>query len=65
MIQPKCPYCDATVHSVSIHKVTGNVLMGSAWNCVAYSCQACHKVLSIQMDPIALKHDTVQAIKKG
>jgi hypothetical protein len=36
---------------------------GNAWRALAYTCPSCDAVLSVQIDPIAIKTDTVKAIK--
>ena len=60
----KCPKCDKQVHRVNLHTVEGSAGIGSStWKCVTYSCPSCHAVLSVQIDPIAIKTDTVRQIK--
>lgn len=61
--QPKCPYCDAVVHSVNILKAQGVVPMVQTLECITYSCQSCHKVLGVQIDPLVVKNETVRALK--
>lgn len=60
----KCPKCEQSlVFGVNINEVDGFIGGQSKWRCVAYSCRSCHATLSVQMDPIAIKADTINAIK--
>lgn len=60
---PKCPECSAVITRLNIHGVDGTTPTMLSWKCVVYSCPACNKAISVQMDPIALKNDTVREIK--
>lgn len=55
----KCPKCDRLVTAVDVYDLDIRVRMQSKWKGVQYVCPFCQTVLSIQMDPIALKADTV------
>lgn len=35
---------------------------GKVWNGVAYSCPQCNAVLSVQIDPVAIKTDTINGV---
>lgn len=59
----KCPKCDATITSSSIRDLDGKVGFQSRWKCIAHTCPQCSCVLSVQIDPVALKTDTVDAVK--
>jgi uncharacterized protein with PIN domain len=59
-----CPHCDRSLSSVKIEKVSGKVTMGTTWNCISYSCPSCNKVISVQIDPVAIYTDLVDQIKK-
>lgn len=56
-----CPKCESAVSEVSIEpiRVRGR---GSSWHGVAYSCSSCGSVLSVAIDPVALKSDIVSEI---
>jgi hypothetical protein len=53
----KCPHCGKFVSSVSLNDVT----IGD-WRGVSYSCPLCFAVLSIAIDPVALKSDTIDGV---
>jgi transcription elongation factor Elf1 len=53
----KCPKCSQFVSSATLNDVKiGN------WNGVSYSCPFCFSVLSIAIDPVALKSDTISGV---
>lgn len=60
----KCPQCKNTVTSVKIESIIASTALigGRDFNAVSYSCKSCGTILSVQMDPIALKSDTVAEI---
>lgn len=60
----KCPKCERIVTSVKIESITASTSLigGRDFNAVSYCCKSCSTVLSVQMDPIALKSDTVAEI---
>jgi len=59
----KCPYCNKVVGSLNGDQVEVNV-DGRSWKAVVYSCVSCNAVLSTQIDPIAIKADTVTGVVK-
>ena len=61
--QGKCPKCGKTVNRVLIDEVKGYIGIKAAWICNSYLCPSCKTVLSVQIDPIAIKTDTVKEIK--
>lgn len=59
----KCPHCESLVMTVNLKTVT--VRAGTkTWNGVTYQCSSCNKILSVGIDPIALKADTVNEVVK-
>lgn len=63
MIGPaKCPTCTDVVHSFDFKAVEGSVLLGTKWNCIALCCPKCNTVLGAQIDPIAIKTDTINGL---
>jgi hypothetical protein len=40
-------------------------LGGNSWNCVTYNCPFCFSVLSVGIDPVALKADTVAEVVRA
>lgn len=60
---PKCPHCDKPLTSVNLAEVDASAPFGgTTWRGVVYSCRLCHKAISIGLDPITLKNDTVREI---
>ncbi|SEP07673.1 class IV adenylate cyclase [Aquisalimonas asiatica] len=58
----KCPKCESVVSSVRIEDVDGKVGFQSKWHCISYCCPSCNTVLGVQMDPVALKTDTINGV---
>lgn len=58
----KCPKCEKLITRVSCDKVDIQVALGHTWKGVSYNCPYCFTVLSVQMDPIAIKSDTVSEL---
>lgn len=61
----KCPKCEAIIRSVSIEAVDVKQGMQSKFHGVSYSCPSCRTVLSVSIDPIAIKTDIVKELKKA
>ena len=68
----KCPKCEHTLNNVRIEPVdlvTGPLAGAKTYKGISYVCPMCSTVLSVGMDPIALKADTakavVQQLRKG
>lgn len=59
----KCPKCDALV---SRALVSGIALAGQngavSWNGLSYLCPFCSTILGVQIDPVALRAETVAEI---
>lgn len=61
----KCPYCEKLFSHVRMDSLEGRpsaIGNNIRYVCVSYSCPFCLKLLGIQMDPIAIKTDTVNAV---
>lgn len=58
----KCPKCEKVVASLNLNGVTASVFLGKKWNAVTYSCPHCATILGCQIDPVAIKTDTVNEI---
>lgn len=64
----KCPHCDHPVMAVRISAVTGTAPPPNPdRKLLAYSCShpPCGKVISIEMDPIALRSEIVASVLEG
>lgn len=59
----KCPSCEALVTTVTIDSVDARGPKGSIFRAASYLCPYCRTILSIQIDPLAVKIDTVAAIE--
>jgi hypothetical protein len=53
----KCPKCGNFVSSAQIDDVS----IGK-WRGVSYSCPSCFSILSLAIDPVALKSDTISGV---
>jgi len=60
----KCPKCDKVVSAVRIENVDVREGFQSKWHGVSYCCTNCSAVLSVGIDPIAIKTDIVNELKK-
>jgi hypothetical protein len=54
-----CPKCATPVNFVNIEDVEVRSIGGPAWRGLAYSCPNCSVLLSVGIDPISLKADTI------
>ncbi len=65
----KCPGCSKTLTYVKIEGMDIKQGFQSAFHGVSFLCPSCHVVLSVGIDPIALKADVVdevvEKLKKG
>ena len=59
----KCPHCDSAISRFNLQEMTSSVFMGTEWKTIAYVCPLCQKIIIAQIDPIAIKTDTVNEIK--
>ncbi len=63
-----CPHCNNHITAVNISDLDGKVMGQSKWRCIGYSCPLCMKGISVEIDPIALKTQTlaelVQLLRK-
>ena len=60
----KCPHCESLIEQVEVEDIDLAVSRQPKWKGFAYHCPACHKVLSIQMNPLSLDDDIVERIAK-
>ena len=57
----KCPGCATSIASVNFEPISvrGGPL---TWEAVAYLCPECHTIISMGMDPVAVKTETISEI---
>jgi len=61
----KCPKCEKRITRVKIDSILGSVGIGQPdWKIASYSCPSCNSVLSVQIDPLAIKADILKALGK-
>lgn len=60
----KCPKCEKLINAVNCSGVDVKVMLGKTWKGLSYNCPFCHTVLSVQIDPIAIKTDIVNELFK-
>lgn len=59
----KCPKCEKLTSSFNIKAVS--LKSGrTSYHGVAYSCPYCFSAVGVEMDPIALKADVLDGVKK-
>ncbi len=59
-----CPYCERPVSRLTISACVAGMPGGGDFNAISYSCPMCRKIVSVQIDPIAIKTDTVEGVVK-
>lgn len=56
----KCPKCEAVIIRVGVAAIDADPGPSRvSWHGLAYTCPHCQTILSVGIDPIALKADTV------
>jgi hypothetical protein len=59
-----CPKCGARIEEVSIEGISVNAY-SKVMKGISYLCKSCNCVLSVAIDPIALKADLLRDIKEA
>jgi hypothetical protein len=60
----KCPKCDRIVPKIYCEGIDIEVPGGASWKGINHCCPFCHAVLSVQIDPIAIKTDIIDGLFK-
>ena len=61
----KCPKCEMLVSEVTAESVEIRSPRASvSFRGVSYACPFCHSILSVQLDPLALKAEIVADLKE-
>jgi hypothetical protein len=63
MAASKCPKCETSLPYVNLEDVNVRAV-GASWHGVSYFCPSCNHVLSVGIDPVALKSDLLEEIVK-
>ena len=59
----KCPKCDKKITNVKIEDIkVGTVGSAKKLRGSSYLCSSCNAVLSVQIDPVALKSDIINGV---
>lgn len=61
----KCPKCEKSLTTAGISDLTVGSAFNKQWNGVAYTCPYCYTILSVAIDPIAIKTDIVREVLRG
>lgn len=61
----RCPKCEKVMANVTLQHVVLKVPLGREYHGVSYQCPLCQTVLSIGLDPLALKTDTVNDVLRA
>ena len=59
-----CPFCNAVLGRLAIESLDGTIYPDEPdWRLLAFQCPDCRSVLSVQVDPVALKNEIVRELK--
>jgi hypothetical protein len=57
-----CPKCDKVLGHVNLVEISAGQMFGDQWRAIKYCCPHCKVILSVQIDPIALKTDVIAGV---
>lgn len=60
----KCLKCDRLVTRVKIDAINGSIDR-AAYKCISFLCPWCSAVLGVQIDPVAVKADTIDGLMQA
>jgi len=58
----KCPKCEGWVSYAVGEGVEIRVPAGKTWKGISYLCPNCRTVISVQIDPIAIRADIINSV---
>ena len=61
----KCPHCKAFISRVTLGNIEVAGTGTNTWKGLSYSCSACGNIISVGIDPIALKADIEKEVLRG
>lgn len=59
----KCPKCQNVITYVDLEAITVGGPFSQQWKGISCLCPSCLTVLSVAIDPIAIKTDIINAVK--
>ena len=59
-----CPHCKNAITHVNCVGLDGRSPV-MVWKIVSHNCPHCHSSLGMQIDPIAIKTDTIRELKRS
>ena len=59
----QCLKCEQDMTDVKLKQIMGKDPGDQSLKCIAYTCPHCSTVISVQLDPLALKTDTLNAVR--
>jgi hypothetical protein len=60
----KCPKCGGVLQTAIVESIILTEGVQGKWHGASYVCPLCRTILGIGIDPICLKTDTVEELKK-
>jgi hypothetical protein len=61
----KCPKCEKICGSFTLQEVDASAGIGQkVWRALTFLCPHCQTIVGVQIDPIAIKTDTVNDLAK-
>ncbi len=62
----KCPKCEKTITYTNLKGLESKEPFGGkAWKAVAHCCPHCDSAFSVEIDPIALRSDIINGVKRA
>lgn len=58
----KCPHCDKFVSAFSLKDLDANHPNDRGYKAVALACPSCNAILAAQIDPVAIRTETVDQV---
>ena len=58
-----CPHCKQGIPSFNVEPLNAYA-QGNVWKAISFNCPSCHVSLSVQIDPIAIRTDLINEIRR-
>jgi len=59
----RCPKCETVLTSVKVEYVSVEASFSEKWKGAAYTCPRCGVLISVSIDPVALKAELLEDIR--